>query len=168
MRILGWLGLLLSVGCSSFDNSTFHYNVPEKHQPNCVVGAFCMYSYEALNIKTSPLYWQTNELTKFNGNGVVMEDIIPAWNRVFQTNHLKIIYDREHLTEYSNQIFLYNKPYMWIGKHNGGYHACLIYFNTNSVIYKHFIYNQWTNTNYMVMTNYNSFIKDTEQVYDVP
>lgn len=168
MKLLGLALTLLLIGCAShsYDNSTFHYNVPEKYQPNCVVGAFCMYSYEALHVKTSPQYWQTNEFTKFNEIGVDLKKIQPGWNRIFTNAPLKIIYNSDNILDYSNTVFIYNTPYIWIGKFQGGLHACIIYFNTNSITYKHFIYNPWTGTNYMVTTNYMEFFNDTRRIYD--
>ena len=167
MKILVLLSVVFLTACSSikYDNSIFHYSVPQEHQPNCVVGAFCMYANEMLNVKTSPLYWQTNKLTKLEGTGVELENIIPAWNRVFINSPLTCIYDSKNSD--LNIHITFKRPYMWIGKYSGGYHACLIYFQSNSVTYKHFIYYPLEHTNYMVTVDYISFFTNTLQIYDI-
>ena len=141
----------------------FVYYVPESDQPNCVVGAFCMYACETLNVRMPPLFLETNSLIHIGRHGVDLGEIMPSWNRIFPKNKIKCVYDVSDTNSYNN-VLLFDKPYIWVGKLTE-YHACLVYLNSNSVTYKHFAYNPYTKTNYMVTTNYPEFFSKTLRLY---
>jgi hypothetical protein len=149
--------------------------VPENDQPNCVVGAFCMYANEVLKIKISPLFLETNSLTHIiNKEGVDMLDIIPLWNKVFPNKKIRCVYDVLNTNTYNNHVDL-NTPYIWLGKLKDTSlrsdklegHACLVYLHSNSVTYKHFVYNPYTKTNYIVTADYSQFFSNTISLYTV-
>ena len=162
--------LFLNGDSKANDLNGFIYNVPWSNQPNCVVGAFCMFANERLNVKHSPTFWQTNKLTMLNQHGVNIDDIPKAWNTIFPSNHLNCAYNT--LTrQIPNMVVNYEEPYLWIGVFtNGtkvGIHACLIYMHPTSVSFKQFVYNIYTHTNDMYHINYPQFFNDTIQIYSV-
>ena len=131
----------------------------ETNQPNCVVGAFCMYANETLNVKLSPNSVQTNN-PLLNKKSVEVLDIQPAWNELFPSNHI-------YNVTYEDDVHI-DIPYLWVGYYQtntAATHACLVYFHTNSVTYKHFLYLPTTHTNYMTTTNYEYFFKHTVRIY---
>jgi hypothetical protein len=147
-----------------YHQNHFVYYVSESDQPNCVVGAFCMYAKETLNVKVSPIFLETNSLMRINSSGNVdASEIMPSWNRIFPKNKIKCVYNLYDTNSYNN-VLLFDRPYIWVGKLTE-YHACLVYLNSNSVTYKHFVYNPYTKTNYMVMTNYPEFFSKTISLY---
>ena len=162
------LAILLSINAKSNDLNEFVYNVTQTNQPNCVVGAFCMFANERLNVKYSPTFWQTNKLTLLNQAGVDVLDIAPTWNAIFPSNHLTCIYNTL-APQPLDAVVNYERPYLWIGIYTNatkvGCHACLIYLHTNSVTFKHFVYNSYTHTKYTYNIDYNQFFKDTIQIY---
>ena len=146
------------------------FYAPQTNQPNCVVGAFCMYAHETLNVQLSPFNIQTNA-SALNKPGVEIWEILPAWNELFPSNHIHEVFhsDGENEVIYSStEVILYDHPYLWVGYYNTNHlttHACLVYFHTNSVMYKHFVYWPITGTNYMTTTNYTDFFSRTLRVY---
>ena len=151
----------------------FVYYAPVGDQPNCVVGAFCMYSKEVLHKEITPYFLETNPLTqsKMNQQAVNIVDIEPLWNEVFPTNRFKCVYNVLDTNSYNNMIY-YDTPYFWVGKSKVEKnrlicHACLVYLHSNSVTYKHFAYNENTKTNYIVNAPYSQFFSNTISLYTV-
>ena len=132
-------------------HSKFIPYTDETNQPCCVVGAFCMYARETLNVELTPklVEYQVPLLTN---DGIEVGLIISSWNRLFSTNPLVSI-------DFSNDPIQFEKPYIWSGRwdNTNTYHTCLVYFHTNDVTFKHFVYDPNTHTNYMVRTNYEFF-----------
>jgi hypothetical protein len=150
-----------------YHQNHFVYYAPQTNQPTCVVGAFCMYANEALNVKLSPAFLETNFSNYINDeSGVSLSNIPLIWDSLFPTNRLISVYDVTDANSGNNKIY-FDIPYLWIGKLQQ-YHACLVYLHSNSVTYKHFIYNPYTKTNYIVTTNYDKFFKDTLILYTIP
>lgn len=146
----------------------FTYSVDQEHQPNCVVGAYVMYAKDVLNTELLVKNKIEHDYPVLSNAAVGINYIIPLWDSLFPTNHLKCIYNPAKPDSMTNDIVL-GKPYIWTGKWNVSTnniaHTCLIYFNTNSVTYKHFVYDPNTKTNYMVTTNYDFFFERTLRLY---
>ncbi len=149
----------------------FVYNVPQEEQPNCVVGAYIMYAKETLNVEL--LKGKIQEEYPILKNGAVEEGFIPAiWNNWFHTNQLKCIYNRINKDSftYTGNLDL-DKPFIWVGNwpttntNDVTGHTCLVYFKDTSVIFKHFVLDPTTKTNYMVQTNYEFFFDRTVKLY---
>jgi hypothetical protein len=145
----------------------FVSSVPQDEQPNCVVGAYIMYAKETLNVELLKDRLQTQYPTLTNV--AVHVSVIPViWDDIFYTNPLKCIYNIANVESLTNRIDL-NKPYIWTGNWsdntNGVYHTCLVYLTNRSVIFKHFVLDPATQTNYMVQTNYEFFFNRTIRLY---
>jgi hypothetical protein len=135
--------------------------VSETNQPCCVVGAFAMYAKEALNVELSPHFIETNVMLLSKPTVEILA-IVPTWDYMFPSNQLIIM-------DTNTPVYL-ERPYIWTGKWTDDkdtYHTCLVYFHTNSVTYKHFIYDPDTKTNYMVTTNYEHFLSRTVCLYEI-
>ena len=150
-----------------YHQNHFVYYVPQTDQPTCVVGAFCMYANEAVGVKLSPMFLETNFDDYIDDDsGIALTNMLPIWASLFPTNQLTCVYDATNTNSDDNKIY-FDIPYLWIGKLQQ-YHACLVYLHSNSVTYKHFVYDPSTKTNYMVTTNYDKFFKDTLTLYTIP
>ncbi len=136
--------------------------VPETNQPNCVVGAFCMYAKETMNTNLDPWFLQSNT-PSLNHKGVETLEILPAWNKMFPTNKIVDIWNVD------TDVYL-NQPYMWVGfweTNVESTHACLIYFHSNEVVYKNFVYWPITHTNYMTTNSWLDFFQHTVALYSI-
>jgi len=147
---------------------SFVYCVDATNQPNCVVGAYCMYAKDVLN-KQLLIGTLTNSYPILGTTEVGMSAVDKIWNDLFPTNNLVCVYNSENDDTFTNGIVL-KKPYIWVGRWDDNtntteYHACIVKLYEDSVVFKHFVYNPKTHTNYTVRTNYNFFFERTSRIY---
>ena len=164
--LLLYVPILIYHSHNNKKQSAFVYNVAESNQPNCVVGAFCMFAKETLNVELSPQYFERNASNYLSDEMVSITNIEQFWNGLFPTNKLICIYDlTAGLDSHTNDVINLDQPYLWTGLWGGHGHSCIVYLSSNSVTYKHFVYDPRTKTNYMVKVPYEYFFKNTIQLY---
>jgi len=172
--IIIWITCLLIWGISLIPSpkppEQFVTSVSEKNQPNCILSAYIMFAKERLNqeLLIGKLQQQYPVLTN---QYVTFGTIKPYWDDMFPSNKLVTVFDCTK-EEYCTNKLEYRKPYLWVGMWEVNTnelvnHACLVYFNSNSVTFKHFVYDPKTRFNYYVRTNYDFFYKRTAFLFQI-
>jgi len=155
---------------STWSTPTVVSYVDETNQPNCVVGAYCMYASEMLNINLTPKTLE-HDIPMMKQPAISISSIPVVWNTVlFPSNQIRYVYNVIDTNTYNFEP-REGRPYIWTGQWyantNNEYHTCLVYFHRDYVIFKHFVYNPKTMTNYMVRTNLEFFLSRTISVYSL-
>lgn len=147
----------------------FVTSVYETNQPNCVVGAYIMFAKETLD-KELLIGDIKRKYKVFTNEMVSIGCIKPYWDDMFPKNKLKCVYDVSNTNSY-NLVPKFGKPYIWVGNwctnKNDSCHTCLIYFHTNGVTIKHFVYNQAVRYNYSERADYDFFFNRTIRLYQL-
>lgn len=121
---------------------------------DCVPTTFC-------RIFPSVDYTSMCKLCHTSSDGTIMLDAINSYPKL-STNKLECVYSRIKTIPSKDQTIDTNKPYLWIGTVNDGYHCALIKFQeTNVMVSNSNTFIKGTTNYYVFYYDYPTFFKNT-------
>jgi hypothetical protein len=95
-------------------------------------------------------------------------DISKTWNKLYPNHPLILILSAagEPYMD-TNYSIEFEKPYLWVGKHEQGNHCALMFFNTNGIDLSHSQFIEGTTNYYLEHKTYSWMLTKSYYIYRV-